>query len=225
MRARVPCSLTSPASRSTLPRSIITSLRPLVPLRMRIGERRALLKGDGRSAQHQCQLRGAHAYFPYHLLGGSSGRFDSVRVHRANNHGTSILAGRSGLPLLRPLVALALAGGDFPVNLGLLAVRAGMVATDVSFKAVDLCPGAIERVSHPPERLVATPQVRAGQMIALLVEPLLPLVGKPLALVGEPLALVGEPLALVGNAHARIGKGFALVAGTVSFVCATLLFV
>jgi hypothetical protein len=122
----------------------------------------------------------------------------------------------SGLPLLRRLVALALAVGDFPVDFGLLAVRACVVPTDVSFEAVDLCPGAIERVSHPPERLVATPQVRAGQMIAPLVEPLVPLVGKPLALVGKPLAFVGDALT-------RIGKCFALVGGTVSFVCATLL--
>jgi hypothetical protein len=43
MRARRPRSLTSAAGHSTLPRSIIISLRLLVPLGMRISERRALL--------------------------------------------------------------------------------------------------------------------------------------------------------------------------------------
>lgn len=68
MRTRHPRSLTSPASHSTLLPSIIISLRLLVPLGMRISGRRALLKRDGRSAQHRRQLRGAHACFPYHTL-------------------------------------------------------------------------------------------------------------------------------------------------------------
>jgi hypothetical protein len=92
MRTRHPRSLTSPASHSELVRSVITSLRLLVPLGMRISERRALLKRDGRSAQHRCQLRGAHACFPYHTLSSSSWRFDTLRVHRANNHGICIPA-------------------------------------------------------------------------------------------------------------------------------------
>jgi len=62
-------------------------------------------------------------------------------------------------------------------------------------------PRSDERVSHPPERLVATPQARAGQRIALLVEPLVP---------------------VVGDALTRIGTCFTLVGGTVSLVCATL---
>ena len=94
MPTRLPRSLTSPASHSTFLRSIITSLRLLVPLGMRISERGAPLKRDGRSAQHRCQLRCAHARLPYHTLGSSSWGFDSLRVHRANNHGTS----ESGCP-------------------------------------------------------------------------------------------------------------------------------
>jgi hypothetical protein len=78
MRTRHPRSLTSPAGHSTLLRSIIISLRLLVPLGMRIRERRALLKRDGRPAQHRWQLRGAHACFPYHTLSSSSWRFDSL---------------------------------------------------------------------------------------------------------------------------------------------------
>jgi hypothetical protein len=92
MRTRHPRSLTSPACHSTLLRSTITSLHLLIVLGMRISERRALLKRDGRSAQDRCQLRGAHACFPYHTLSSNSWRFDNLRVHRANNHGTSISA-------------------------------------------------------------------------------------------------------------------------------------
>ena len=124
---------------------------------------------------------------------------------------------------MRRLAALALAGGDFPVDLGLLAVRACVVATDVSFEAVELCPGAIECVPHPPERLVAPPQARAGQRIAVLIKPLVALVSKALALVGTTLALVATPVAVVGDALTRIGKCFALVGGTIPFVCAMLL--
>jgi hypothetical protein len=82
-RTSLPRSLASTASRSTLLRSIITSPSLLVPLGMRISERRALLKRDSRLAHHQCQLRGAHACFPYHPLSSSSWRFDRHRVHRA----------------------------------------------------------------------------------------------------------------------------------------------
>lgn len=106
---------------------------------------------------------------------------------------------------------MALAGGDFPVDLGLLSLRTIVVATDVSLEAVDLRSGAIECVPHSPERLVATPQLRACKMIALLVESLVPLVG-------TPLAVVGTPVAFVGNALTRVGKRFALEGDTVSFV-------
>jgi excisionase family DNA binding protein len=88
MRTRHPRSLTSPASHSTLLRSIITSLRPLVPLCIRISERRALLKRDGRSAQHRRRLCGAHACLPHHPPSSSAWRIDGHRVHRANNHAT-----------------------------------------------------------------------------------------------------------------------------------------
>jgi hypothetical protein len=54
-------------------------------------------------------------------------------------------------------------------------------------------------------------------MIALLVEPLVPFVGKLFALVGAPVAVVGDALT-------RISKRFAVVGETVSFVCATLVF-
>ncbi len=71
--------------------------------------------------------------------------------HKRPLGGRETLAGLgSGLRPLRWLVALALAGGDFPVDLGLLSLRPSVVATDVSFEAVDLRPGAIERVSHSP---------------------------------------------------------------------------
>ena len=116
-----------------------------------------------------------------------------------------------------------MAGADFPVDLGLLSLCHSVVATDVSFEAVDLRPGAIERVSHSPERLVATPRRGAGRMAALLVELLVPLVGTPLAVVGAPFAVVGKPLAVVGDALTRIGNCFALVGGKVSFVCAVRL--
>jgi hypothetical protein len=53
MRTSAPRSLTSADSRSTLLCGIIASPSPLVPLGMRISERRAFLKRGGRSAQHQ----------------------------------------------------------------------------------------------------------------------------------------------------------------------------
>jgi hypothetical protein len=56
---------------------------------------------------------------------------------------------------------VALASGDFPVDLGLLSVRTIVVATDVLFEAVDLRSGPIECVPHSSERLVATPQLAA----------------------------------------------------------------
>ena len=151
--------------------------------------------------------------------------------HKRRLGGRATLAGLGfGLRPLRWLVALALAGGDFPVDLGLLSLRPSVVATGVSFEAVDLLPGAIERVSHSPERSVAMPQPGAGRMITLLVELLVPLVGTllavvgaPFAVVGAPFAVVGKPLALLGDALRRIGKCFALVGGKVSFVCAMLL--
>jgi hypothetical protein len=55
---------------------------------MRISERCALLERVGRSAQHRCQLRGALPCMPYHALSSGSGRFDSLRVHRATNDRT-----------------------------------------------------------------------------------------------------------------------------------------
>ena len=73
MRTSLPRSLTSAASRSTLLRSIIASPSLLVPLGMRISERRAFLKRVGRSAQHRCQLRGAHPCMPYHALSNAPG--------------------------------------------------------------------------------------------------------------------------------------------------------
>jgi hypothetical protein len=106
---------------------------------------------------------------------------------------------------------LTSAGGDFPVDIGLLSLRPSVVASDVGFEAVDLRPGAIERGPHSSERLVATPQRGARQMIARLVEPLVPLVGKPLAFVGMLVAVVGETFT-------GIGKLFALIGETVSFV-------
>ncbi len=115
---------------------------------------------------------------------------------------------------LRILVDLAFAGGDFPVDIGLLSLRPSVVASDVSFEAVDLRTGAIERGPHSSERLVTAPRRGARQMIALLVEPLVPLVG-------EPLALVGMLVAVVGGAFTRIGNRFALIGDTFSFVGAT----
>ncbi len=53
---------------------------------------------------------------------------------------------------------MAAAGGDFPVDLGLLSLRPSVVATNVGFEAVDLRAGAIERIPHSPQRLVATPE-------------------------------------------------------------------
>ena len=60
-------------------------------------------------------------------------------------------------------------------------------------------------------------------MIALIVESLLPFVGKALALIRATLALIGMPIAFAGDSLALIGKPLALVGDTVSFVCVTLL--
>jgi hypothetical protein len=53
MQTSPPGTLTIAASDPTLLCSITASPRPLVPLGMRISERRAFLKRGGRSAQHR----------------------------------------------------------------------------------------------------------------------------------------------------------------------------
>jgi hypothetical protein len=53
MRTSPPGSLTSSASHTTLLYSIIASSSLLVPLGMRVSERRAFLKRVGRSAQYR----------------------------------------------------------------------------------------------------------------------------------------------------------------------------
>jgi hypothetical protein len=90
MRTRHPRSLTSPASHSTLLRSIITSLRLLVPLGMRISERRALLKRVSHAAEHRSRLRGAQPCIPYLARSPGFSRFDRLRVHSASNNRTRI---------------------------------------------------------------------------------------------------------------------------------------
>jgi len=70
MRTRRPRSLTSATGRSALLRSMISPLRLLVPLGMRISEHRAPLKAVRRSTD--ARLRCAHACFPYRTLNSSS---------------------------------------------------------------------------------------------------------------------------------------------------------
>jgi len=120
--------------------------------------------------------------------------------------------------LLGILVAFALAGGDFAIDLGLFALGHCVVASDVSFDAIDLCTGAIERIAHSRERRAATPQSGVRHAVVLLVEPLVALVCEPLTMVGEPLTLVGEPLTMVGEPLTMVGD-------TVSFIRATLSFI
>jgi hypothetical protein len=94
MRARHPRSLTSAAVHSTLLRSLIISLRLLVPFGGCASASAALcstVTAVRLSTDASCA--DAHACFPYHTLSSSSWRFDSLRVHRANNHGVSIPVG------------------------------------------------------------------------------------------------------------------------------------
>jgi hypothetical protein len=111
-----------------------------------------------------------------------------------------------------------LAPGDLPVDLGLLPLRRRAFATDVGFEAVDLGPGAIERLPHPREGFVRPPEhvTRGGtprtvQPLALVRPPIacvgdsLAFVGEPLPFVGEPLPFVGEPLTLV-RANLSVGQ-------------------
>ena len=120
MRTSLPRNLTSAASRLTLLRSITASPSLLAPRGMRISERRASLKRVGRSAQHRCQPRGARPCIPYQTLSSGSGRFDSLRVHRASNDRTSIptallrsdpahLAPHADVPPLRGSTSLPIA--------------------------------------------------------------------------------------------------------------------
>jgi hypothetical protein len=73
-------SVTSAAARLMLKRSIIASPSLLIPLGMRISERRALLKRVSHAAQHRCQLRGAQSsaarnrVFPTARLAAGPGR-------------------------------------------------------------------------------------------------------------------------------------------------------
>ncbi len=90
LRTSLLCSLTSAAGRSALVRSILASPSLVVPLGVRVSERRAVLKCVGRSAKHRCQLRGASPCVSYRALSCGSLSFDSLGVHRGSNDRTSI---------------------------------------------------------------------------------------------------------------------------------------
>lgn len=104
-----------------------------------------------------------------------------------------------------------MAPGDLPVDLGLLPLRSRAFATNVGFEAVDLGPGAIERLPHPRERFVSPLEHVARAGTTGTVQPLLALVGDSLALVGPPIAFVGDPLTLVGDSLTFVGELFTFV--------------
>jgi hypothetical protein len=121
----------------------------------------------------------------------------------------------AGLPPVLRSLAFAFADGDFSVDLGLLSLRIGFVASDIGFEAVDPASGAIKRLPHSPERLLTSSSHGGRPMDVLTIEPLLPHIGKLFALICKKLALICTTFAFVR-------EPFTLISDPISFIRSSL---